>query len=80
MEPGSASSGSEPRAQSSRHSCGSTQGSVWSVLYVFPFMVSTEAGPASTSEGGGWADNDTFPLQSPRDRSPALTGLLPPFQ
>lgn len=61
MEPGSASSGSEPRAQSSRHSCGSTQGSVWSVMYVSPFMVSTEAGPASTSEGGGWADNDTFP-------------------
>lgn len=49
---------------------------VWSVLYVLPFMVSVEAGPAGTSERGGWADNDTFPLQGPRDRSPALTGLL----
>lgn len=32
MEPACVSSGSEPRAQSSRLSCGSTQGSVWSLL------------------------------------------------
>lgn len=52
---------------------------MWSVLYVLPFTVAVEAGPAGTSEGGGWADSDTFPLQSPRDRSPALTGLLLPL-